>query len=97
MKNLELEFHKDMIRIYENVKRETKYDATRFKQLVGNHGGLIAAKKLIASDSISTGFEVLWEFGRLDLSMESLVVKPKYASLFTDEEIEICRGRLSIL
>jgi hypothetical protein len=39
----------------------------------------------------------LYERGRLDLTVEALVVQPQFASLFTDEEIEIAGRRLDQL
>ena len=36
----------------------------------------------------------LWERQRLDLTVEALVVDPRFAHLFTDEEREVARKRL---
>jgi len=36
----------------------------------------------------------LWECGRLDLSMEALVIDPRFEELFSAEEREIARERL---
>ena len=91
---LEMAFHRDMLRIYEQGKEECSYNATRFLQMIANLGGLKTAKTLLATPAPSDGFEVLWQFQRLDLSMENLVLNPKYRSLFSDQEIEIARDRL---
>jgi hypothetical protein len=37
---------------------------------------------------------VLWENKRLDLSVEALVIRPEYHSLFSGEERKICIERL---
>ena len=94
MKELERKFNIDMINIYRKAKRELNYSATRFMQLITEKGGLIAAKQLISKDGGTSGFATLWEMGRLDLSIEAHVLKPEYKELFTEEEREICRGRL---
>lgn len=91
---LEKNFNEDMKNIYLTGKKELKYNASRFWQLVIDKGGLQAARILIAKDGGTYGFEVLWERGRLDLSVEAHVLKPEYAELFTDEEKILCRERL---
>lgn len=57
-------------------------------------GGLVAAKQLIAKEGVTEDFTILWECGRLDLSVEACVLKPEYQALFTDEERKICCDRL---
>lgn len=94
MTTLENKFNEDMLNIYYTGKRELKYNATRFLQIVVEKGGLQAAKQLTAKDGGTYGFEVLWENKRLDLSIEAHVLKPEYEPLFTDEERSICRKRL---
>ncbi len=92
---LENDFHKEMLDIYHKAKREEcHYNATRFLQMVANDGGLKTARKLLATSEPSDGFTVLWECGRLDLTVENLVLQPKYWVLFTNEEIQIARERL---
>ena len=94
MSTLENRFCEDMNKLYFTAKKEIKYNATRFIQLVSREGGLKAAKQLIAKGGGTYGFEILWENNRLDLSVEALVLRHEYQELFTDEEREICRSRL---
>ncbi len=94
MKTLENKFHEDMVNIYYIAKKDLKYTASRFFQIVSNYGGLTAAKLLIAKSGRTYGFEVLWENNRLDLSVEALVLRPEYYEFFTEEERNICRNRL---
>ena len=94
MDQLEKRFNEDMKNIYLTAKRELKYNATRFLQLLSEKGGTQAAKILIAKDGGTYGFEVLCEHRRLDLSVEAHVLKPEYTELFTEEERNMCRGRL---
>lgn len=93
-RNLEPAFHETMVSIYEMAKAECHYNATRFLQLVNEHGGLHAAKTLLHSDGYSDGLTRLWEEGRLDISMEALVLKDPWRSLFTTEELAIVVTRL---
>ena len=92
--SLELRFHKELIKGYEETKRECGYNATRFIQDVSKSGGLTVAKKLIGKPGGSDGFTKLWEAGRLDLSVEACALRPEFKPLFTEKELETCRERL---
>lgn len=94
MKTLENKFNAEMQNIYTTAKKELKYNATRFLQLVSEKGGVQAARILISKEGGTYGFEVLWEHKRLDLSVEARVLKEEYRELFTDSERDICRKRL---
>ena len=94
MTDLERQFTKDMINIYTTAKRECGYQANRFLQLVGEKGGVSAAKQLIQKPGGTEGFAALWKHHRLDLSVEAHVLKPEYKTLFTEEERKICKERL---
>jgi hypothetical protein len=83
-----------MLNIYKTAKKELGYNATRFLQLISEKGGLQAAKILISKDGGTYGFEVLWEHKRLDLSVETHVLKPEYIELFTSGERNMCKARL---
>ncbi len=90
----EREFHKAMIHIYEKARDETGYLATRFLQMVTEHGGVETAKILINADKPSDGYSALWERKRLDITVEALVQDPRWESLFTPDEINRARQRL---
>ncbi|MBU4446222.1 MAG: hypothetical protein Q8N12_09000 [Thermodesulfovibrionales bacterium] len=93
-KDVENIFHRAMIGVYESALRECRYNATRFIQMVQNHGGVESAKILLHTPGFQYGFTELWQCGCLRLTMEALVIQPQYAALFTQEEIEITRTRL---
>jgi hypothetical protein len=89
MNTLEKEFYKNMINIYNELKRELNYNSTKFLQLLSEEGGVRTAKRLINKEGVTYGFEVLWENNRLDLSVEAVVAyNSKYKDLFTEEEIK---------
>ena len=92
---LEQEFRKEMISIYKRAKDEIGFVATRFIQMIDKHGGVETARILINADNPSGGFTRLWEEHRLDLSVEALVLNPKWVTLFSSEEIAKARQRLS--
>lgn len=92
--NLEKRFSTEMKNIYVKADRECGYRATRFLQVLAERGGVGAAKSLINKPGGTEGFTTLWELGRLDLSVEALVIRDEFKSLFTDEEREMCKNRL---
>jgi len=96
-KNLEAAFHQEMLGVYERAKTECRYNAIRFREMVNDHGGRAAAKLLLASKRHPEGLTRLWEEGRLDISMEVLVLTEPWRMLFTDEELRITQKRLDAL
>jgi len=84
--DLEIKFHHAMISIYEKASDACNYKPFRFLQMVQEYGGVKTAKRLISKSEVQSGLEILWESHRLDLSMEALVLKPCFPSLFTAEE-----------
>ena len=95
--DLKTGFDQAMIEIYNRCARECDYRPTRFLQMVHDRGGLAAAKALLHASHPAEGLEILWEHGRLDLSVECVVQQEPWRKLFTDEEIRIAQNRLSDL
>jgi hypothetical protein len=95
--DIELRFHDEMLEIYRRAKVECHYNATRFLQMVSESGGLAAARSLLAAPGLSDGFTALWQCGRLDLTVEALVLRSPWNELFTDAELAIARRRLDDL
>lgn len=97
MESLVDEFNKGMVAIYTKAREECDYNATRYLQMISEYGGLATAKKLLGEDKVHDGLTALYLCGRLDLTVEALVTKEKYKSLFTEEEIRTAKKRLSEL
>jgi hypothetical protein len=92
---LERAFHDAMVGLYHRARREASYRGSYFIQMVSDLGGLAAAKQLLHAPDVAQGFTTLWERGRLDLTMEALIVEEtRFGPLFTDEELAIARERL---
>ena len=64
--------------------RTLGYKPVAFEAMLGEFGAIAAAHQLLATFKYQDGFRRLWELGRLDLSLECHVLKPRY------------RGRLSL-
>jgi alkylated DNA nucleotide flippase Atl1 len=92
---LAAEFHSAMLLLYARTKTEADYNASAFLSMVTEHGGVGAAKRLLASPHISDGFAALHDRDRLDLSVEAHVTDPLFTPLFTDEEQARATHRLT--
>ena len=67
---------------------------TGLRQLIENRGGVGAAEQLLDVRRVSAGFRQLAEIGRLDLTVEALVVDPRSSDLFDDRYKRLARRRL---
>jgi hypothetical protein len=83
-----------MMNIYHQARKEAGYNATRYLQMLHDQGGLRTAQTLLHASQVSEGYTALWERGRLDLTVEALVLQPEWQEWFTDEERDIARQRL---
>lgn len=93
-KELDNEFHEAMLNIYRAANSEANYNAQRFLQMVVDHDGVETTHMLINANMVSEGYTVLWERGRLDLTVEAIVENtPRFHSLFIDDQLQICINR----
>ena len=83
-------FDRAVLDIIERSRAELRYNPRYFRVMVTQHGALGAVRRLLAAPAVSDGFVTLWERQRLDLTVEALVVDPRFAHLFTDGR---ARGR----
>lgn len=96
MQDIEHEFHACMLQVSENARRKG-YNPSYFLRMVYELGGVQAAKQLLSAREIQEGLMRLWKLDLLDESMEAYVLKPQFASIFTDEERAEARRRLVAL
>jgi len=95
MADIEKEFDAAMFNIYRRAKDEAGYTATVFLGMLHDRGGLSTAKFLINAAKPSDGYTALYERGRLDLTVEAMVLEQsKWHEIFTADEIARCRKRL---
>jgi 5-methylcytosine-specific restriction protein A len=96
--DLKARFDDQAMAVYESGKRELGYNGTRFLQKIRADGGLAAAKSWLRprrNDKPTNGFLKLVDFGKLELSLEAVVLQPPWNSLFSIAELEIARKRLA--
>jgi hypothetical protein len=88
-------FDAAMFEIYRRAKSEAGYNATIFLRMLSDKGGLATAKYLINSSKPSDGYTHLYDRGRLDLTVEAMLVEnTKWHELFTSDELLKARARL---
>ena len=89
------QFDEEMLNIYQRALSEAHYNASRFLQMLHEHRGLVTARLLLHSTTVSEGYTALWQRKRLDLTVEAVIHEnPKWHPLFTQEKLAICADRL---
>ena len=96
-KLLETKYQNELLNRVAIMKKELKYNPTRYVQLISTHGAVKATKMLLTKNENSYGFTELWGLKRLDLSCEATMLEEPFSSLFTEKEIEISKKKLSEL
>ena len=70
------------------------YRATTWLRMIEQHGAVEAAKRLVISADIQSGFKELVERDRSDLTIEFALLNPRWANLFDSELLDAARWRL---
>ncbi len=95
--SLEDDLEVALISVYEQTGREVEYWANYFRRDIKRKGAVATAKQLLQDDPRareSKGFQALVHAGRLDLSVEAVVLQPRFRRLFTSAEIREASRRL---
>jgi hypothetical protein len=80
------EFTVAMFGIYRRALQEAHYSANYFREMVEERFGYDTAMQLIHDSLPAQGYTALWERGRLDLTVEALVLRPEWRDTFTDDD-----------
>lgn len=92
---LEKRFDQAMLRIYQRARDEAAYNATVYFRMLSDRGGLQTAKYLINAAKPSDGYTNLYVRGRIDLTVEAMIIEETdWHPLFTEEELLKARKRL---
>lgn len=83
--NLEDELTVELRGTYE-AARKRGYVATYFLKMLEEYGGVKTARRLLSKQEIQQGLIKLAELGLLADSMEAVVIKEKYKTLFNVEK-----------
>ena len=86
-----------MMEIYHRAKAEAHYTASEFFKMLIRNRGVHTAKKLVNAREQSIGYANLYLKGRLDLTVEALIVdNQKWWPLFEEGDISNSRKRLAL-
>ena len=58
------------------------------------YGALSMMHRYLKAPTTAQSFTRLWEMGRLNLSLEAIVLRPEFAVLFSEQERRVARERL---
>lgn len=96
MSTLNDEFHAEMLGLYKRTGKAMGYWPNYFLRKVKRVRGLKYAQDLLQpSKKGFSGFGRLADENQLELSVEYMVLVPKWAPLFTEQERQIARKRLT--
>lgn len=90
MTKLELDFTASLLALLQEAEQLTGIKEARLITQAQQEGGAKAVKTMLSRGRQTRQFSELAAKKRLDLSPEALVIRGKYASLFTDEEVDLC-------
>lgn len=90
MTKLETEFTAALISNLKKAEELTGVPEPRLISQAEKVGGVKAVKQLLSRGQMTRQFEPLKAMGKLELCPEALVIRGKYASLFSDEEVNGC-------
>lgn len=77
-----------------DAKDECNYNASYFLRMLEEMGGVATAKSLLTKTTLSSGYTELWLRGRLDITVECVVLNKTFRSLFDEQELATARRRL---
>ena len=94
--SLEDELTAAFITGYKTAGEEVGYWGRRFLQAVKRNGGLATAQRMLLprNEGQRRGLDAILEAKRPDLTVEAIVLRPKFRSLFTTAELAAARERL---
>jgi hypothetical protein len=88
------QFETEMEELYEEMKAVLPRPPTTFLRMLKEHGGVEAARRLVDQEKPTPTFLKLIELGHPELTVESLVLKPQYSTLFSAGVKRRARQRL---
>jgi 5-methylcytosine-specific restriction enzyme A len=94
--SLEDELTDALIEAYRRGGEETGYWGRRFLQAVRRNGGLATAKRMLKprNPGQRAGLDALLNANRPDLTMEAVLIQPRFRPLFSERELRVAADRL---
>ena len=92
--NRAAQFEADLRALFPEWHQTVGLAQGRLPQMTSNRTAVGAAKQLLLSPELSSSFIRLRDGGRLDLTVERLVLRPEHGSLFSAEQRAVARRKL---
>lgn len=82
-----------------SIKAGAKINRTIILDILHRYGAIGASRKLVreGADYIQSGLQKMFHINRLDLTIESIILKEKYKRLFDDDTIQKAGEKLKKL
>ena len=94
MEQLKRELRERYISTYNECKK-IKYSPRYFLDMVVSNEDIIeVTRRLIHKEGGTSGFEILYEKNRMDLSVENIILEPRFRVLFSKEDLIVAYQRL---
>lgn len=75
--------------------RSLGYDPSVWMRMVKDHGAVEAARRLIKSSELQDGLKRLLRMGRIELTVEYVIIQERWHDLFTEDERRAAEWRLN--
>jgi hypothetical protein len=89
----------DLLRRLRRAVNETYETLSRMgfgdREGLDEYGAVAMTHRHLKSKFASASFTRLWEMGRLEISIEAIVLRREFRQLYSDEELRVARERLS--
>lgn len=93
--DLQKQLHQAMLEIYQRSLKETGVNHSMFHRMIHEQGAHATALHLVHAPKPSDGYTDLYLKGRLDLTVEALVLQKKWDPIFEEETRQLARKRLT--
>lgn len=88
-------FHAETIRLCKDVELALGRPPNVMLGMISQMGGVDATRAVVGSSSPSETFSLLWGCGRLDLTLEALILREEFQGLFSEALLRRAEDRLS--
>lgn len=97
MNELKSNFERELLKAVETCINLYGYRPTYFLRMLENYGPVNTATQLATANKFHEGFTKLWELGRLDLTVEAIMLRDPHRELFPKEVLAKASSRLKAL
>lgn len=94
MEELKRELRERYISTYNECKKFKYFPRAFLDMVVSNEDIVAVTRRLVHKEGGTSGFTTLFENNRMDLSVEKIILEPRYRELFTREDLLVSYERL---